>query len=117
MRDKKKKKRRSESLNAAGMAKCYLLLYSEEKEEGRKDQEDKASFNFAPTEKEKYKNGLQARSGGGKEKKEEEEKVHLMFCSPRSVCPHFSIALCGRACSCECNSNSPPTGTRERIPY
>lgn len=50
------------------MAECHLLLYSEEKEEGRKDPEDKASFNFAPTEKEKYKNGLQARSGGGKRK-------------------------------------------------
>lgn len=51
------------------MVKCYLLGYSEKKEKARKVQEDKASLNFALSEKEKYQNGLQATSGGGKEKK------------------------------------------------
>lgn len=55
------------------MAKCYLLLYSEEKEEGRKDQEDKASFNFAPTEKEKYKK-MASRQGVGDGKKKKKKK-------------------------------------------
>lgn len=51
------------------MAKCYLLLYSEEKEEGIKDQEDKASFNFAPTEKEKYKKWPPGKEWGMERKK------------------------------------------------
>lgn len=37
---------------AVGMAKCYLLFYSEGKEE-RKEQENKDSFNLDQTEKKK----------------------------------------------------------------